>query len=354
MSIQAIHRVRSTPLPALYVPATDERGQVAKMPSSPRHLRQRIKGSSTTTAQVADPFPIAIPIHDGDRAPRQPRKNVGYIYHLSFDDPAAAAKYLEPMSTNDGDASEPFARPSRQLLGHYGATPPLKPSEEAHLFLKMNYLKYRAQELRNAVEADSQSDAERAEIERLELLAQSVKHQIVRSNLRLVLSIAKGRAGPDRGLLDLVSDGHLALILAAEKFDVSRGFKFSTYAHCAIVREFGRTIGKESRWRRRFVTGHLETAQEPFGHSDEDGGDAAWDQDQAAVSEMLSPLTDRERTVIVGRFGLDGGREKTLRVLGEELGVTRERVRQIESEARAKLRQIASQANCEASSACAR
>jgi RNA polymerase primary sigma factor len=206
------------------------------------------------------------------------------------------------------------------------------------LFLKMNYLKYRASKLREALDPPSARASDLDEIERLQGEAVAVKNQIVHANLRLVVSIARRRAGPDRIFLELVSEGNLSLMLAVEKFDPSRGFRFSTYASCAIMRNLARATGLEGRRRQRFVTGYqavFEAAADPA--TDEPGRERGRHGHQEAVLKMLVLLSDRERRIIVSHFGLEGASEKTLRQLGEELGISKERVRQIESGVRQKL-----------------
>src|SRR5262249_61919925 len=91
--------------------------------------------------------------------------------------------------------------------------------------------------------------AESDHIEKFQAEALAVKNQIIRANLRLVVSIAKKRVGPTNNFFELVSDGNMSLIRAVEKFDTSRGFKFSTYASWAIMKNFARTI-REEKTRR--------------------------------------------------------------------------------------------------------
>jgi RNA polymerase primary sigma factor len=281
-----------------------------------------------------------------DRARRLLEQRLEHVYHRDFDEPNAEARFLAPMPAGSHRAS---ASP-RHLTGlsAYVADPCgdatlLRPEEETYLFLKMNYLKYRASKLRDALVPSLASQLELAEIERFLVEALAVKHHIVRSNVGLVVSIAKKQARPDRNVFELESEGYLSLMLAVEKFDASRGFKFSTYATCAIARNLARATGQQIGRRRRFVTGHqelLEAAAAP--RNDEHGHDDGRNSNQQeAVCTMLGRLSDRERGIIVGRFGLDGASEKTFRQLGEELGITKERVRQIESRAREKLRKLA-------------
>ena len=106
----------------------------------------------------------------------------------------------------------------------------------------MNFLKYQAAKLRDSLDPAKPKTLILNEIERLQEESLDVKNQIIRANLRLVVSIAKKRVGPSNNFFELVSDGNMSLIRAVEKFDYSRGFKFSTYASWAIMKNFARTI----------------------------------------------------------------------------------------------------------------
>jgi RNA polymerase primary sigma factor len=250
-----------------------------------------------------------------------------FVPHPSFDDPAAYPVILGP-----GPAVSEGADPHPDPL--------LTREEEAHLFRKMNFLKHRAARLRDAinpVEAAADLDL----IEALQGEAQAVKNQIVRANLRLVLSMVKRVIRPGQDIAELLSDGFLALIRAVEKFDFSRGNKFSTYASWAILHNLSRDSSKNRR-RDRLVTGHAAMLE--FAHDyrhDTRPREAEQERLREAVRGLLGRLDDRERTIIVGRFGLEGAGEKTLAQLGAELGITKERVRQIEARARDKLLKLA-------------
>ena len=220
--------------------------------------------------------------------------------------------------------------------------PLLSREQEAHLFRKMNYLKYLATQLREAIDPAKAKTADLDEIERLQEEALAVKNQIIRANLRLVVSIAKKHVGPSNNFFELVSDGNMSLIRAVEKFDYARGNKFCTYASWAIMKNFARTIPEENYRRDRFVTGHEEMFEAAADNrTDEHEYESAQRRMQEAVKGMLGRLDDRERRIIVSRFGLNGASEQTLEQLGKELGITKERVRQIESRAQDKLRKIA-------------
>src|SRR5262249_20060827 len=116
--------------------------------------------------------------------------------------------------------------------------PLLSREQEIHLFRKMNYQKYRASKLRESLDPTRAKAADLDEIERLQKEALDAKNQIIRANLRLVVSIAKKHVGSSNDFFELVSDGNMSLIRAVEKFDQARGFKFSTYASWAIMNNF--------------------------------------------------------------------------------------------------------------------
>ena len=131
--------------------------------------------------------------------------------------------------------------------------PLLTREQEAHLFRKMNYLKYKARRLRDALDVSRPKSRLMKQIENLYDEAAAIKNQIISANLRLVVSIAKRYVGPAADFFDLVSDGNISLMRAAEKFDVSRGNRFSTYATWAIMKNFARTIPAVLRHREPFL-----------------------------------------------------------------------------------------------------
>jgi len=174
------------------------------------------------------------------------------------------------------------------------------------------------------------------------------KQRMIQSNLRLVVSIAKRHVGPSNNFFELVSDGNMSLIRAVEKFDFSRGNKFSTYASWAIMKNFARTIPEENYRRDRFVTGHEEMFEAAADNRiDEHEYESAQKRMEEAVKGMLGRLDDRERRIIISRYGIAGASERTLEQLGRELGITKERVRQIESRGVDKLRKIAGEQKLE-------
>lgn len=218
--------------------------------------------------------------------------------------------------------------------------PLLTREQEVHLFRKMNYLKYKSTRLRDKLDLSRPASALMDQIEQLYDESVATKNQIIRANLRLVVSIAKRHVGPAENFFELVSDGNMSLIRAVEKFDYSRGNKFSTYASWAIMKNFARTIPDENRYRDRFrtsVTEMFSTTQD--GRSDQYEQESAQLQRENQVERILDRLDEREQQIIVSRFGLHRGHEPlTLKQVGAALGVTKERIRQIEARALSKLR----------------
>ena len=217
--------------------------------------------------------------------------------------------------------------------------PLLGRNQEAHLFRKMNYLKYKAAQLREKLDPSQPRASLMDEIERLYEEAVAAKNQIVRANLRLVVSIAKRHVGPAENFFELVSDGNMSLMRAVDKFDYARGFKFSTYASWAIMKNFARTIPDEHRYRDRFRTCNAEmfTSSEDE-RTDQFEQESSQSQRQWQVAKILGKLDEREQKIIISRFGLQGQEPLTLKEVGAALGVTKERIRQLEARTLSKLR----------------
>ncbi len=284
------------------------------------------------------------------RARRIHELPLDYMYHESFDRAGIEKEFLAPLPAS--------GLPAKKLRGPSGLPPYLSAlyevplltrEQEYHLFRKFNYLKHKATKLRESLDPSQARTSVMDEIEDLYDQAVKVKNEIVQANLRLVVSIAKRHVSGSEDFFALVSDGNMSLIRAAEKFDFSRGNKFSTYASWAIMKNYARTIPDEFKRRDRFRT----SQEELFSATQDNRGDQLGEEAQQRVRErqverILSRLDERERKIIVSRFGLDHSREPlTLKEVGGEMGVTKERVRQIEARALDKARQAAAEDHVE-------
>jgi len=289
--------------------------------------------------------------------------------------------------------------PVRMYLKEIGKVDLLTASEEVDLAMKIE-AGLEATEKLEAADA-GELELTRAEIRRLmriENVGLEAKQALISANLRLVVSIAKRYVGRGMLFLDLIQEGNLGLIRAVEKFDYQKGFKFSTYAtwwiRQAITRAIAdqartiripvhmvETINKLVRVQRQLLQdlGRDPTPEEigaemdmsadrvreiqkisqepvsletPIGEEEDSQlGDfiedsqaivppdaASFSMLQEQLTQVLDSLADRERKVIELRFGLVDGHPRTLEEVGREFGVTRERIRQIESKTLAKLR----------------
>jgi RNA polymerase primary sigma factor len=278
------------------------------------------------------------------RAERLLEKPLEFVSDPGFEDPAAVVEILRPFPE---PGSEQDSRPVRapqsvpSYLAHLYEEPLLSREQERHLFRKMNYLKYRAHQLRVALEPGHCDAAQLDEIERLQEEALAIKNRIIRANLRLVVSIAKKYVGPTNNFFELVSDGNMTLIRAVERFDANRGFKFSTYATWSIINNFACSLRDENRRRARFVSGHEDVLAVAPDNRLNDHVEKSDDRHmQEVVAKMLLRLDDRERRILIRRYGIGGINVQTLEQIGRELGVTKERVRQIASRAHDKLRRL--------------
>lgn len=278
------------------------------------------------------------------RANRLLELPLDYIDNPDFAKPSVYAAFTAPMPESETPVKKvrsPAGLPP--YLASLYDTPLLSREQEAHLFRKMNYLKYKAARLRASLVPSRARQQTMDQIESLHEEAVQTKNQIIRANLRLVVSIAKRHVGASDDFFELISDGNMSLIRAVEKFDYARGNKFSTYASWAIMKNFARTIPDELKRRDRFRA----TADELFTATEDERTDQfelenAQAQRELQVGKILETLDDREQQIIISRFGLARGHEpQTLKAVGAEMGVTKERVRQIEARALSKLRKAA-------------
>ncbi len=280
------------------------------------------------------------------RAKRLLDQPLDYIPHPSFDDPALEGEILASMPD-----LEQFEEKRRQMavpkdvppeLASLYEMPLLTKEQEQHLFRQMNFLKHKARKLRESLDPARARIQDIRQIEEVQDRATAVKDQLVACNMRLVVSIAKRHSGQIDNFFELLSDGNMSLLRAVEKFDFSRGNKFSTYASWAIMKNFARSIPEEKRRQERYVTGKEELFDTaPDTRTDEYEVVSSAEQDASRVNRLLDYLDPRERQIIRMRAGLDNAEGMTLEEIGQELGITKERVRQLNVRIMNKLRVIA-------------
>jgi RNA polymerase primary sigma factor len=313
--------------------------------------------------------------------------------------PAKTAK-KKPKKRENLNAVAPLTGdPVRMYLKEIGKVPLLTAAQEVDLAMKIEAGLEATKRIEDAVDAGQTFDrAEKRRLTRIEQVGLDAKQQLVEANLRLVVSIAKRYVGRGMLFLDLIQEGNLGLIRAVEKFEYTKGFKFSTYAtwwirqaitraiadqartiripvHMVetinklirvqrqLLQELGREptpeeIGEKMEMTADRVREILKISQEPvsletpigeeedsqLGDFIEDGeavvppDAASFSMLQEQLSKVLDGLAERERKVIELRFGLVDGHPRTLEEVGREFGVTRERIRQIESKTLCKLR----------------
>jgi RNA polymerase primary sigma factor len=252
-----------------------------------------------------------------------------FIDHPSFLDPDAEAVILAPMPglTEYEDRRSRMHIPSDvppELAALY-EYPLLNREQEAHLFRAMNYRKFQAWHLRHRDMPLTAAERRRLELARRE--GQQIRNWLVQANLRLVVPFARLFAGQGHGFLELLSEGNLSLMKAVDKFDFSRGFKFSTYGSWAIKRNFARSLQKEQQQHDRFQSNYDDLDQH---ESEETDRSVTTEDARKRVNHMLATLTPREQQILRQRAGLDNGAEPaTLEAIGKGLGISKERVRQL-------------------------
>ncbi len=261
---------------------------------------------------------------------------VGYIPNELFDRPDAHARLFDrPAALKDDSGVYQLDAPASD-----GTDP------ETRMFLRLNYCRKRVVQLLRARGVTRLTAADLQELLHWERAALEARNEIVRMNMPLVLAMAKRTRIVGLDVTDLISEGNLALLRAVFKFDVARGYKFSTYACRAILKSFSRIATRSARHR-----GHCPTEFDPTMERGEAERERRISLETDCLGELRSimernaaQLTDVEQAVIRARFALDDTapalerRAKTLEQVGEMIGVTKERVRQIQNKALLKLR----------------
>ncbi len=258
------------------------------------------------------------------------------IYDPSFRFGAPPEVHLAPPEPSDG-ARDSEREPASEVL---------TADEERALFLRFNYCRYRVMRVLHRYRGQ-RLDAEATHaMLHWHQLAQDARAEIVRRNTSLVLAMARRSRNAAVELSDLVCEGNLALLRCVDKFDAARGFKFSTYACRAILASFSRVAAKTARYRTQFPTTY-DSAMDRSDYLDRKRERVELecvDELKRILFENAADLNNVERRVLDARFALNEAagapnqRRKTLDQVGSLLGVSKERVRQIQNQAMIKLR----------------
>ncbi len=246
-------------------------------------------------------------------------------------------------------SSEDAAR--KILAGPLEALPaeaPLNREREIELFRRYNYLKYLASTKTAALMPGRPSGKILTEVENYLAQAETIKKMIIEANLSLVVSIAKKHTISGANLPDLISEGNFSLMRAVEKFDYTRGFRFATYASWAIAKDYAHKIPAEFARLDRPVAASIEDIQEDLRAT----AATVVNIERAHLSllkAIRNNLDEREQYIILNHFGLIASKtkrlkkeKKTLQQIGQDLSLTKERVRQLELIALQKLKHLLS------------
>ncbi|MGL6074708.1 MAG: sigma-70 family RNA polymerase sigma factor [Fimbriiglobus sp.] len=277
---------------------------------------------------------------------------VEYIHSAEFDDMSKWDEMLGAMPNEDEFFGKlRTMRAPKDVDSHMAylyERPLLTREQEAHLFRKMNYLKFKLNELRKKIDPSRVRAQDLQLIEEYETDIKQTRDLLIECNQRLVHNLATKHLQPGQNLDELKSDANISVMRAVEKFDYSRGNKFSTYATWAVMKNFARSIPDENTRKQRYLTGtdELFDGKQDF-RTDEQEVVAAADMARARVNRLLEYLDPRTREVIKMRTGIDGSEEMTLEQIGRHFGITKERVRQINVRGMKQLREKAAEENVE-------
>ena len=238
-------------------------------------------------------------------------------------------------------------QPTREELadsGIPGAPQLMSAAEERLMFSRFNYAKLKLGKLQRKAKRDGLTRPIAEDLVEWHRRFEHFREYLVRTNLALVLAMAKRTRLGEVDFAEIVSEGNMALLRAVDKFSVDRGFKFSTYACRAILKAFSRTALKSSRHRLHFPV-EFEPDLEKSDWADRKRDvieEECIDELKTIVDRNLADLSSVEQTVIRRRFNWQQEEETplTLEEVGKIIGVTKERVRQIQNKALAKIKSV--------------
>jgi RNA polymerase primary sigma factor len=283
-------------------------------------------------------------------ARRLMKTEIGLITHPDFDNEnAGSVVFAEPLGlapANNELGMAALKRAGVDLPAHLGRLCEAKlltPEQESMLFQRMNFLRHQALKARSQLSADRPTRKGIELVDRLVGLADWHRDRIVEANMRLVFSIVKKFVNSNNQFDDLLSDGIVALMRAVEKFDFGRGFRFSTYATQVVRRNAYREVIQNQQERSKVTAGVEDLGLDVSDECRQSAiSEKRWHELRARLGVMLGDLDRREKFIIRARFSLGSHRRvHTLQALANRLGVSKERVRQLERRAMEKLRAMA-------------
>ncbi|MFP4139532.1 MAG: sigma-70 family RNA polymerase sigma factor [Phycisphaerae bacterium] len=297
----------------------------------------------TLQERNTDPMPHAQSLDEKDQRDLRPSareladcEDIAYVYHPTFSLPVTEERLF-------GDDREEIDIERFGLLPEVGHEPTRKARKKSHLsksqektlFLRYNYAKYRlarCKPKKDPTDDDALKWATRAVI---------VREQLAHANLPLVPTMARRMSIPGVEFSEMVSEGYMAVLRSIEKFDIGRGYKFSTYACRAILSSFYR-LGSKAKTRRKHIPTYFDKAMEksdfPEQRHEHERSFAA-EAVRRVLSKNLADLSETESRIIQERYpAIPGRKGRTLAQVGELVGLSNERVRQIEKASLTKLR----------------
>ncbi len=270
-------------------------------------------------------------------------REIDFIGNREFSQRCAKRRILGDVSETDSpERKNHLPKDLPAHLARLCESALLTASEERDLFRRMNYLKFRANVLRSRLDPEHPDAKAIAQVDRALEQAGALRDLIIKANMRLVISIVKKYVPPKHPFDELLSDGIVSMMQAVDKFDYDRGFRFSTYAYRAIARNAYRTITDRHKEDSRYDSAMSEDLRNV---PDEDRVSALDKKEWASMRSLMLRLMDhldrRERFILRGRFALGAHRKvRTFQCLADKLGISKERVRQLEQRAIAKLKTL--------------
>lgn len=270
-------------------------------------------------------------------------EEIDYVYHESFSSPdTEQGLFGDGAEKIDIPGWTQFPQVHDERVVPRSGRAVLKGPEERTLFLRFNYARYM---LAGLIEAQRcrKSSSRAGRMVKWYRRAMKVRAHLVRANMALVVAMARRTRIPNVEFSELISEGNMALLRSIEKFDVSRGFKLSTYACRAILKSFNRLATKTGKYHQRFATEfkpEMEQSDYDVKKHEMKRADSL-DSLREIIQQNRAELSELEWKIVTERFPLSpSSKNRTLAEVGRMVGLTNERVRQVQNRALEKIRQV--------------